>query len=359
MSGVSIICFAASYAVALVLELTRLLFRSGVRGAIMLGFGVAGLLAHTLYLFYRIVESYRSAGAISAPLSSQKEWYLIAAWLLAIVYLYLTCYHAKTPFGLFLLPLVLGLIGVGVFVADPRPSAREPASAAWGLVHGSSLLLATVAVLVAFVAGLMYLGQDRRLKAKSATFSGLRLPSLERLQQINSRSLVIALIMMGVGILSGVALNRTRPAAQQPLPWNDPVVVATVSMFAWLLLSGVVGVAYRPARKGRKVVYFTLVSFVFLVIALWSVLGNMTQHLGRGAWRSSAGAGRASALAHRPTIRGNRSRGLVRFSRRSTGKWDSPVGPEGDGRFFRSETARKIGPSPAWERLRSVRECLA
>jgi ABC-type uncharacterized transport system permease subunit len=302
LSGVSIICFAGSYAVALALELTRLLFRSGVRGAIMLGFGVAGVLAHTLYLFYRIVESYQSAGALDAPLSSQREWYLVAAWLLAIVYLYLTCYHAKVPFGLFLLPLVLGLIGVGALVADPRPLAREPASAAWGLVHGSSLLLATVAVLVAFVAGLMYLGQDHRLKTKSATSSGLRFPSLERLQEINSRSLVIALIMMGVGILSGVALNLTRPPGQQALPWNDPVVVATVSLFAWLVLSSLVGVAYRPARRGRKVVYFTLVSFVFLVIALWSVLGNVTQHLGRGTWRSGASAGQPSGLAHRSCI---------------------------------------------------------
>lgn len=300
MSGVSIICFAASYGVALALELTRLLFRSGVRGAIMLGFGVAGLLAHTLYLFYRIAESVHSAGAIGAPLSSQREWYLIAAWLLAIVYLYLTCYHAKVPFGLFLLPLVLGLIGVGVFVADPRPLAREPASAAWGLVHGSSLLLATVAVLVAFVAGVMYLGQDRRLKSKAASSPGLRLPSLERLQQINSRSLVIALIMMGVGILSGAALNFSRPPDQAPLPWNDPVVVATVSMFAWLLLTILAGVAYRPARKGRKVVYFTMVSFVFLVIALWSVLGNVTQHLGRGTWRSAAAPGRPSGLPFAP-----------------------------------------------------------
>ncbi len=301
MSGVSIICFAASYAVALALELTRLLFRSGVRGAIMLAFGVAGLFAHTLYLFYRVVESYQSAGALGGPFASQKEWYLIAAWLLAIIYLYLTCYHAKVPFGLFLLPLVLGLIGVGVFVADPRPMGREPASAVWGLVHGTSLLLATVAVLVAFVAGLMYLGQDWRLKTKAAISSGLRFPSLERLQQLNSRSLVIALIMLGVGILSGVALNFTRSPGQPPLPWNDPVVLVTISMFVWLLLTGVVGAAYRPARKGRRVIYFTLVSFVFLVIALWSVLSNMTQHLGRGGWRSG-GTGRTAGVVHRLSI---------------------------------------------------------
>jgi ABC-type uncharacterized transport system permease subunit len=280
MSRVSIICFAASYAIVLALEMTRLLFRSGIRGAIMLAFAGAGLFAHTVYLFYRILESYKAAGSAGAPLSSKQEWCLLAAWFLAIVYLYLTCYHPRVPFGLFILPLVLGLIAVGTFVADPRPSAREPASAAWGLVHGISILLATVSVLVAFATGAMYLYQDRRLKTKAPPTSGLRLPSLERLQQINSRALVITLIMMGLGIVSGLALNRIgQGQGERPLPWHDPVVASSLLMFAWLLGSSGVGLVYRPVREGRKVAYLTMVSFVFLVIALWSMLGSSTRHL--------------------------------------------------------------------------------
>lgn len=45
-------------------------------------------------------------------------------------------------------------------------------------------------------------------------------------------------------------------------------------------MASIIGAAYRPVRKGRKVAYLTVVSFVFLVIALWSVLGNVTRHLG-------------------------------------------------------------------------------
>jgi ABC-type uncharacterized transport system permease subunit len=284
LSRISILCFAGSYAVVLALELTRLLFRSGVRGAIMLGFAGAGLFAHTVYLVYRTVESYQAAGSVGSPLSSKQEWYLIAAWLLAVVYLYLTCYHPRVPFGLFILPLVLGLIAVAAFAADPRPLAREPASMAWGLVHGISILLATVAVMVGFAAGLMFLGQDRRLKTKAPPGPGLRLPSLERLQQINSQTLVIALIMMGLGIASGIVLNLiNRGQGERPLVWNDPVIVSSLLMFGWLMLSSGIGVVYRPVREGRKVAYLTVVSFVFLAIALWSVLSNGTRHLGRTA----------------------------------------------------------------------------
>ncbi len=297
MSRVSIVCFAASYGVALALELSRLLFRSGIRGAVMIAFALAGLFAHTTYLFYRILEFYQRPGTGGSPLSSKQEWYFIAAWLLVVVYLYLTYYHPKVPYGLFLLPLVLGLIGVGKYLADPQPFPREPASKVWGLVHGVAILLATVSVLVAFVAGLMYLGQDRRLKSKAPPSSGLRLPSLERLQQIASRALVIALLMTGLGILAGMVLNLINWDRRASfLPWTDPVVVSTLSMFVWLAVAIGLGVVYRPAREGRKVAYLTLVSFVFLVLALSSVLWRGTQH---GGVRSDAApsAGRLEGTA--------------------------------------------------------------
>lgn len=275
MSGISITCFAASYFVAFVLELTRLFFRSGIRGAIMLGFAGAGLFAHTVFLVYR------AADTVGSPLSSKQEWYLIAAWVLAVVYLYLTSYYPKKSFGVFILPLVLGLIGVGALLADAAPFAREPASRVWGLIHGTSVLLATVAVLIGFAAGLMYLGQAYRLKHKLPTQHGLRLPSLEWLQRVNSRAVVIAMLMLGVGILSGVILNliNYRDRANR-VPWNDPFIVSTIAMFGWLLLSSMIGLLYRPAREGRKVACLTVVSFLFLVIALGVGLFVDTQHGG-------------------------------------------------------------------------------
>ena len=50
LSGISITCFAASYAVTLVLEASRLFFRLPVRWIVMILFAAAGLFAHTVYL---------------------------------------------------------------------------------------------------------------------------------------------------------------------------------------------------------------------------------------------------------------------------------------------------------------------
>ena len=50
MDKISIICFAGSYSVSLALEITRMFFRSSVRGAVMLTVATAGLFAHTWFL---------------------------------------------------------------------------------------------------------------------------------------------------------------------------------------------------------------------------------------------------------------------------------------------------------------------
>src|SRR5688572_22013139 len=154
MSGISVTCFAASYLVAWVLELSRLFFRSGVRGAVMVGFAAAGLIAHTLFLGYRAATTD----------ATSYDWYLLAAWILAGAYLFLTIYQAKTPFGVLLLPLILALIAVAQTLADRQPMPMDQATQVWGRVHGVFLLGGTVAVIVGFVAGIMYLLQDYRLK---------------------------------------------------------------------------------------------------------------------------------------------------------------------------------------------------
>jgi hypothetical protein len=95
LSRITLVCFAASYSIALALEVTRIFFRSGVRQAVMIGFAAAGLVAHSLFLINR------GLSASGTPLSSSFDWYLLAAWVLANVYLYLTLYHPRIPLGLF------------------------------------------------------------------------------------------------------------------------------------------------------------------------------------------------------------------------------------------------------------------
>src|SRR5690606_22856996 len=144
LNGITIVCFAASYGVALLLEVLRFWLRAPVRLLLTIGFVAAGLLAHTLYLALRAQHGLSSSGGM--PLSSWYEWCLLAAWVLAATYLGLVIRKSDSAIGLFMLPVVEGLVGVAYLVRDMPPFQRGEALQYWGIVHGVSLLLGTVAV---------------------------------------------------------------------------------------------------------------------------------------------------------------------------------------------------------------------
>lgn len=263
-SGINIICFAASYAVALVLEIVGLWrpLKLG-RQAEITAAGI-GLIAHTWYFGVRVAHQ------PAAPLSSQQEWFLLAAWLLAAVYVVAQIYQPRKSLGLFLLPGVLGLIGAGT-LAPSQPLAVYEAPRVWGLVHGIFLMLGTVAVLVGFFAGIMYLIQSRRLKQKLPASDGFRLPSLEWLERTNSRFLAAATLFVVGGFLTGVLTQLAQDDAHR-LSWTNPVVLSLSLMTAWLLTAEVFRLIYPAARRGRKVAYLTMAAFVFLLLVFASFM---------------------------------------------------------------------------------------
>src|SRR5580693_6298578 len=94
---ITVFCFAASYGVALALELWHLFAPRPVLRLVAIGWGAAGLLAHTFYVLARPLS-------LETPLGSL----LLLAWILAIFYVYGSVHHYRQAWGLFVLPLVLG-----------------------------------------------------------------------------------------------------------------------------------------------------------------------------------------------------------------------------------------------------------
>ena len=274
VAGISVVCFAASYAVALACEASRLLFLSGVRGAAMVGFAVAGLLAHSLFLLWRAFHE------PSVPLSSEFDWYLLAAWMLAGGSLWLTLANPKTPVGLFFFPIVLLLIGRAE-MSSREPFPQSPATQAWGMIHGSFNLAASVAVAVGAVAGLMWLIQAGRLSRKTTPVRGFRMPSLEKLAALSSRSGLVAATTGSAGFLSGIVLNAItqQHGLLETVPWNDPVVLRMGLLVAWLAVAAVVSRLLVKRPEGPRVTaWLSLVSLVVLAVSMtWGLVGT-TRH---------------------------------------------------------------------------------
>ena len=262
LSGIWVVVVFTCYAAALGLELAGLKRRfAGQRLAVAL-LTLVGLAAQA-------VDLVRHATLVEAvPLSSPAEWLFVAAAVLALLYLAAVFYLPNTPVGLVMLPLVLGLVAASQ-LATHEPFAPARTFYVWGMAHGIALLLGTVTVCVGFWAGLMYLVQSYALKHARAATGGLRLPSLEWLERVNSRSLAVSTLLVALGFASGVVLSMIshRGDSAHSL-WTDPVVVSSAAMFAWLVVAEVFRSVYPAARQGRKVAYLTLASFLFLVITV-------------------------------------------------------------------------------------------
>jgi ABC-type uncharacterized transport system permease subunit len=274
LSGVWVIVVFVSYAAALGLEFAHVQWHFAARRVLLATATLVGLTA-------QMVDLSRHAALVDAPpLSSPAEWLYMAAAVLALVYLVAIFYVPSAPVGILMLPLVLAL------VAAAQRASHEPFSPArnsffWGALHGIALLLGTVAVCVGFWAGLMYLIQSYALKHSKSAVSQFRLPSLEWLERVNSRSLGVSTVLIAIGFGSGLVLSAiTHRANSAHALFSDPVVISSAAMLAWLVAAEVFRWIYPAARQGRKVAYLTLASFVFLVVTVVSFALVDTAHGG-------------------------------------------------------------------------------
>src|SRR6185295_18708941 len=114
LDRVTVFCFAASYGVALGLEIWRLARPRLILRVLSNAFGAAGLFAHLIYLVMQ-----------APPLVSSNGSLLFLAFVLGIFWFYGSLHHQRVAWGVFVLPLVLGLIGLSQ-LNPTRPAGEEP-----------------------------------------------------------------------------------------------------------------------------------------------------------------------------------------------------------------------------------------
>ena len=222
---------------------------------------VAGLFAHAVFIFLQ-------TGADGLVMGSWSGWVLAAAWILMAVYLWIFVRRKQTVLGVLMIPMAL----VMVFVGGNSYLQSEfdgSAKGVWSAVHGNSLLLGTAVVAIGCLLGILYLVHSYRLKKKLPPPKRFRFPSLEWLHRSAEISLFASTVFLGLGLLSGVAVNAiNRQTGSTVLSWQDPVVWSSGVLFAWLVAVSIFSLVYRPARQGRKVAYLVVASFAFLLLEI-------------------------------------------------------------------------------------------
>ena len=188
------------------------------------------------------------------------------ALLLVAVFLVVQLRRPLVALGAVVSPLAFGLTLAADAVyrgARPLPPVLD---SAWLPIHVVLSILGDAVFALAFSASLLYLVQERRLKARRAPAALRYLPSLETLDRLNYRCLVWGLILLTLGIVSGIVWAHT---AWGRFWSSDPKLV--FSLVTWgiyvVLLQGRMTAGWR----GRWAATLTIAGFAVIVISLVGV----------------------------------------------------------------------------------------
>ena len=200
------------------------------------------------------------------PITSLPVVLASSAWM-AVVFALLLTWKFRLP-GIAAVVGPLAFLSVFVASVSWHTADAESARAAgtWPHVH---VLLASggLALLgIAGLAGLVFLMEHRRLKAKPPKAFAIPLPSLEALDRVNVVTTAVGFVLLTLGIITGsVWLNETHGAVWMGTSHEAWMVIS------WAIYAGLVIARYAGRQGARQAAASALAGFAFLLFGVMGV----------------------------------------------------------------------------------------
>jgi ABC-type uncharacterized transport system permease subunit len=217
----------------------------------------AGFALQTVFLYLRG----RALGR--CPLTNLFETQVFVTWAAVLFFLLIGPSYRVSFLGAFTAPLVLVICLAALLLPVDVVKATPPSHSAWIEFHAAIAVLACGAFALAFVTGAMYLFQERQLKTRRLTSSFLLLPSIEQLDVIHFRLLIMGFGMLTAGMVGGIISYHIVGH------WTIPKIIWAWSV--WMLYGTLVVSRGLWALRGRKVAVASMVSFTLMLVGFWGV----------------------------------------------------------------------------------------
>ncbi|WP_447976605.1 cytochrome c biogenesis protein CcsA [Candidatus Nitrospira bockiana] len=218
-----------------------------------------GFLSHTIALLAQML------GGDQAPLSSSRDAISFFSWGLVLVFLFVEYRHRIHILGSFILPLALISLVSSAALPKQVPTLEPVLKTLW--LHVTLSILGTVGFAVAFVAGIMYLIQERLLKSKRFNVLYAKLPPLDFLDHLNQQSIVLGFPLLTLGIIAGAISAEF--ARGSFVNWNPEQTWALVTwVFYFAVLVGRLTVGWRAKRAA----YLTIIGFAGVILTFIGVV---------------------------------------------------------------------------------------
>lgn len=232
-----------------------------------------GRAATTLLLFAALAHTFvigmQTMEVRHVPFANPSRAVSTFVWLLTLSYLYLELTTDERSMGVFIMPIVVGLQTIPVLY--PGMENADPVlDSPWFWVHVSSLLFAYATFALAAMLGVTYLLQFTEIKKKHLGYFYERLPSLQTLDDMNFRAVVLGWACLTVGVAAGAWwASQARVLAPddpnlQAMALDDPKVF--IAVVTWAVYSFSLVARRTLGWTGRRAAWLSAIGFACVLL---------------------------------------------------------------------------------------------
>lgn len=225
-----------------------------------IGILCAGLLLHTAAIAVRWVQ----AGHI--PLVHMHESLSFLSLAMVASFLAAQIKNKLKSLGAFITPITSVLLAAALTQEQqivPLPPALQ---SIWLPIHATISIISYAIFTVSFLIAVMYLMQERQIKAKKLGGIFKRLPSLDGLDAILGKTLALGFAILTLGIVTGSIWAEEAWGAY----WSwDPK--ETWSLVTWLLYAAILHQRFTVGWRGRRAAIMTIIAFIVLIFTFLGV----------------------------------------------------------------------------------------
>ncbi|CAN5267490.1 c-type cytochrome biogenesis protein CcsB [soil metagenome] len=212
------------------------------------------------FVFQCIFLYLRGRARGQCPITNEFEFLIFISWAVVLLYFLVGQAYRISLLGTFTAPLVF-LLQVTALVLPSSfepPTMREGPADFWLELHASLSLLAYGAFALAFVAGVMFLVQDRLLKSHHLNNLFYNLPPINSLGKALVRLLALGFVLLTAGIASAYGMERSPEG-----------VKLTLSYVIWAFYGILLLVYYLRGLSSGRLAQAAVGVFAVPLCSLW------------------------------------------------------------------------------------------
>ena len=218
---------------------------------------LTGLSFHIAFI---IILSTKSGNLPISTLYESSVFFLFLIVLVSVVLKYLYRLPSLTPF---VMPIVTVFSIAAIALIKNELTLTEDLSKFWQIVHIIPIFLGYAAFTVSFILSLMYLTQERQLKAKNFGPLFNSLPSLETLDTLMWKTITFGFPLITIGLVTGIIWTKTSNILGE-LWYLDSKVL--LGILTWLVYAALLHLRLGASFHGTKVACVTIAGFIVVLL---------------------------------------------------------------------------------------------